>query len=331
MSTIIGRQAFIAGAAAATGAAVTGFPAIVRGADLPHVKYQTLSTGFGVILNDALVKNRFDLKHGIQIDITGTQPSLSAYYNDLIAGTTDIAIGGWDAFAQRYLAGAPVQMIAMLTTAGMVGVVADAHGPSTPEELKGKTVAGVLSSGTYRLAAAALRDFHHVDLEHDATVQNVESPATAVTLVVANRADAAVSWEPNLSIGIARDPALRVIYNVGEDFRRHLGSPMPFFALAGRKELLEQNPGIGAKIAAAFDDAIHWITANQDTAIADAAPQMDVPPAALKLGFTAGRFTFDALPMMDPDGRKTVATAAAYLLKNGQLPRKLDDGFFALR
>ena len=34
MSTSIGRQAFIAGAAAATGAAVTGFPAIVRGADL---------------------------------------------------------------------------------------------------------------------------------------------------------------------------------------------------------------------------------------------------------------------------------------------------------
>ncbi|HTW82877.1 MAG TPA: hypothetical protein VMD91_02275 [Candidatus Sulfotelmatobacter sp.] len=330
MSTSIGRATFIAGGAALAGTAIA-VPRIARAADLPHVKCQTLSTGFGVILNDAVLRNHFDVKHGFQLDVLGIQPSLSAYYNDFIAGTTDIAIGGWDAFAQRYLAGAPVALLATLTTAGMVSVVAGAHGPANPEELKGKTVAGVLSSGTYRLAAAALRDFHHVDLEHDATVQNVESPATAVTLVSANRADAAVSWEPSVSVGIARDPSLRVIYDAGEDFRRHLGSPMPFFGLAGRKPALDAAPGIGGKVAAAFADAIHWITTNQDAAIADSAPKMDIPPAALKLGFSAGRFTFEAWPMSDPEGRKNVATAAAYLLKNGQLPRKLDDGFFAVR
>jgi NitT/TauT family transport system substrate-binding protein len=325
----LSRSAFIGGSAALAGA--SAFPNIARGADLPHVRYQTLSTGFGVILNDALVRNRFDVKHGIAIDITGTQPSLDAYYNDFIAGTTDIAIGGWDAFAQRYLGGAPIALLATLTNASMTGVIAGKGGPSTPEELKGKTVAGVLASGTYRLVAAALRDFHGVDLSKDATTQNVQSPATAVTLVVAGRADAAVSWEPNLSVGVARDPAMKVIYDAGPDFVRHLGTPMPFFGLAGRRELLDKNPGIGTKIAAAFSDAIRWIGENPQAAIAASAPKMDVPPAALQVGFAAGRFGLDAMAMSDPRGMKTVETAAAYLQKNGQLPRIPDRGFYGAR
>jgi NitT/TauT family transport system substrate-binding protein len=329
MSHRLSRAAFVASAAAAAGAAA--FPNVALGADLPRVRYQTLSTGFGVILNDALVRNRFDLKHGVSIDITGTQPSLDAYYNDFIAGTTDIAIGGWDAFAQRYLGGAPIALVGTLTNASMVGVVAGKGGPASPEQLKGKTVAGVLASGTYRLAAAALREFHGVDLAKDATTQNVQSPATAVTLVVAGRADAAVSWEPNLSVGVARDPSLKVIYDAGPDFARHLGTQMPFFGLAARRDLLEKNPGIGANVAAAFGDAIRWIQANQQAAIAASAPKMDISPAALQLGFAAGRFGLDATSMSDPHARKSVETAAAYLAKNGQLPRVPDSGFYGTR
>lgn len=331
MRNRLSRSTFIRATTALAGASAAGFPNIILAAEMPRVKYQTLSTGFGVILNDALVANRFDLKHGVQIDITGTQPSLTPYFNDFIAGTTDIAIGGWDAFAQRYLAGAPIHLITTLTTAGMTGVIAGAKGPASPEDLKGKTVAGVLSSGTYRLVAAALRDFRGVDLQKNATVQNVESPATAVTFVIANRADAAVSWEPNLSVGVAREPSLKVIYDAGSDFEKHLGVKMPFFALAARKDVLTKYPGIGEKLAAAFGDAIRWINANQGAAIADSAAKMDVAPAALKLGFSAGRFTFEAGSMADPIARKAVATAADYLVKNGDLARKPDDGFYGIR
>ncbi len=330
MSSRLNRSMFIRATGGLAAASVVGFPNIILAADLPRVKYQTLSTGFGVILNDALMKNRFDLKHGVQIDITGTKSQLSAYFNDFVAGTTDIAIGGWDAFAQRYLAGAPVHLVTTLTTAGMTGVAAGAKGPASPEDLKGKTVAGVLSSGTYRLVASALRDFRGVDLQKSATVQNVESPATAVTLVIANRADAAVSWEPNLSVGVAREPSLRVIYDAGSDFEKHLGVKMPFFALAARIDVLTKYPGIGEKLAGAFGDAIRWIHANQSAAIAESAPKMDVSPAALKLGFSAGRFTFEAGSMGDQAARKAVETAADYLVKNGDLPRKPDDGFYGI-
>ena len=44
--------------------------------------------------------------------------------------------------------------------------------------------------------------------------KNADNPAQGVTLVIADRADAAVAWEPMISSGMRRRPDLDVIFSV---------------------------------------------------------------------------------------------------------------------
>jgi len=68
--------------------------------------------------------------------------------------------------------------------------------------------AALQSTGTYRMVRALINEAFGFDMEKDATIQNVDNPAAAVSLLMANRADAALSWEPNITTGLIRKPDL---------------------------------------------------------------------------------------------------------------------------
>ena len=76
---------------------------------MPRVTYVTLATGFNVILNEYMAAKRFDLKHGVNIDVINSYVSVTNYYNDFTAGTFELGIGAWDTWAARFLAGVPLQ------------------------------------------------------------------------------------------------------------------------------------------------------------------------------------------------------------------------------
>ncbi|GAB4177354.1 MAG: hypothetical protein OHK0024_15090 [Thalassobaculales bacterium] len=315
---------------AAAGAALVAAPAVLRGQEaMPRVRYVTLATGFNVVLNEYMAAKRFDLKRGVNIDVVNSYTSVSNYYNDLTAGTFDLGIGAWDTFAARYMAGVPLQLVCTVNDYDILHLVSLQSGPGSLAELAGRTIGATLSSGAYRITKLALRDFHKIDLEGAVKVQNVESPAAAVTMVLARNVDAGLTWEPNISVGVAREPALRTIYNLGQDFQKNAGFPLPYFGFALRKEAAQKHPGVGARIAAAIADCIDGVAANLDEAIALAAPKMRLEPAVLKAAFTSGRLVFRPKAMDDAAGRKAVVDSAAYLARNGALPRPLDDGFFA--
>ena len=85
-------------------------PAILLGqAAMPRVTYVTLATGFNVILNEYMAAKRFDLKHGVNIDVINSYVSVTNYYNDFTAGTFELGIGAWDTWAARFLAGVPLR------------------------------------------------------------------------------------------------------------------------------------------------------------------------------------------------------------------------------
>jgi len=323
------RRRFLVGTSAAIGAASVGAPAVLRGQDaMPRVTYVTFATGYNVVLNEWMAAKRYDLKRGVNIDVINSYSSVSNYYNDLTAGTFDLGIGSWDTFAQRYLAGVPLKLVCTINNYDILRVVALEGGPSSLEDLKGKTLGATLSSGAYRIMKLAARDFHKIELEKDVKVQNVESPAAAVTMVIGGAIDAGQSWEPNISVGESKNPKLRSIYNLGEDFLKNAGFAMPYFGFALRKEVADKYPGVGPKIAASMNDCINGVMANLDEAVALAAPKMKLEPAVLKKAFTSGRLVFRPGSMSDSTSRKTVKSAADYLTKNQVLSKPLDDGFF---
>ncbi len=322
------RRRFLAGSSVAMGAAAVGAPAVLRGQDVPRVRYVTFATGYNVVLNEWMAAKRYDLKRGVNIDVVNSYSSVSNYYNDLTAGTFDLGIGSWDTFAQRYLAGVPLKLVCTINNYDILRVVALEGGPASMKDLTGKTLGATLSSGAYRIMKLAARDFHQIELEKQVKVQNVESPAAAVTMVMGGAIDAGQSWEPNISVGESKEPKLRSIYNLGEDFLKNAGFAMPYFGFALRKEIAEKYPGVGQKIAASMTDCINGVMANLDEAVNLAAPKMKVDPAVLKKAFTSGRLVFRPGAMTDSTSRKTVKSAADYLTKNQVLSKPLDDGFF---
>jgi NitT/TauT family transport system substrate-binding protein len=304
-------------------------PALLRAQALPRVTTVALATGFSVILTEYMVAKRFDKKHGVDIDVINSYASVTNYYNDFTAGTFELGIGSWDTWAARFLAGVPLRLVCTINNYDILYLIAKKGGPASVDDLRGKTVAATLSSGAYRIAKLALRQFHKLDAEKDLRVQNVESPAAAVALVMAGAAEAGLTWEPNISVGMEREPALTTIYNVGQDFARSANVTLPYFSLALRNEAEARYPGVSARIAAAFEDCITTAMANIDEVVALAAPKMKVSEAALKLALTSKRLTFEPLGMQTPRGRETILGAAEYLYKNGVIEKPLDADFLA--
>ncbi len=325
------RRRFLQTAAAGGLAAATGMGAGIRAARAANVQasWANLAPGFTILITQYMRAKKLDEKNGIQLSAPTTYTSVGTFYQDFVAGRFDVCMGTWDTFAARYLAGVPLELVCTITTGDMINIVASAKGPNNVKELAGKTVAALQSSGTYRLTKALIKEYDGVDLETLATVQNVDNPAAAVTLVMADRADAGLSWEPNISSAIKRVPTLKVIYNAGVQYRAKTGLDLPFFAVAIRKELAAKNPQAARNIDRAFGDCLAGIVANVDEAVQIGGDGTKIPADVLKLAVSSGRMVFKHGSMTDPAARKSILTSADLLQRNGLLPRKLDDAFFA--
>ena len=330
MTRIITRRTALQSAGALATTALIAKPAILRGqAAMDRVSYVTLATGFNVILNEYMSAKRFDLKHGVNIDVINSYVSVTNYYNDLTAGTFELGIGAWDTWASRYLAGVPLKVVSSVTDYDMLYIVGMQGGPKTVDDLRGKTLSATLSSGAYRVTKHALSAFHKMEADKDYKVQNTESPAGAVAMVLGGSAEGGLTWEPNVSVGLEREPKLTAMYNVGQDIEKNAGILLPYFAIALRDEAEKRHPGVSKKIAAAFNECIQGVMANPDEAAKLSAAKMKVSEAALLSAFTSKRLVFRPAAMTDPVGRAKMEKAAEYMVKNGMLPKAVDAGFYA--
>src|SRR5215510_14318495 len=173
MTTSISRRRLLRGAGLAAGTAVLATPSILRGqAAVPRVTSVTLATGFTVILNEYIAAKRFDLKHGVNIDVINSYVSVTNYYNDFTAGTFELGIGAWDTWAARFLAGVPLKLVSTISDYDMLFVVAMQGGPKSVADLRGKTMAAIQSSGAFRVTKHCLEKFHNMQAEKDYRVQN---------------------------------------------------------------------------------------------------------------------------------------------------------------
>ena len=302
----------------------------VRAADPNKVTSASLATGVSVVINEYMAAKRFDLKHGVDIVVTSTFTAVNNYYTDLAAGSFDMGTGSWDVFATLYQRGVPIKLLCLATSGNMINIITRPDGPADVAALKGKTLAAVQATGNYGMCKAILQDQTKIELGKDVTVQNVPSPAQSITLVAAGTVDAGLSWEPNVSIGMAQIKGLKSIFNAGEAYRQITGQVLPYFSFGVRGDRLKQTPDLAKRLSAAFQECIAGILANPEEAIAVSAAKMQVAPDVLRDAFNSKRLEFRADSMGDPAGRKLVSDAFAYLQSRGNLQGKaLGDDFFA--
>ena len=294
------------------------------------VTHAGLATGFSVIVNEYMTAKRFDLKHGVDIDLSRNYVSVMNYYSDFAAGTFDLAIGSWDTFAQLYQRGAPIQLVCLSASADLMGIVTGPAGPDTMAGLKGKTMAALQNAGMYSITKLLVKDAYGLEMEKDITIQNVPSPAQAVTMVMGKAADAALSWEPNIATGMAQQPGMKVLMNLGQTYKARVGQELPYFAYATRREVTAKIPELGKRVSAAFQACTEAIIANPDEAFTIAAPKMQVSKDILLAAYKAGRLPMRATSASEGAGNAQVKAAFDYMQKRGAFDAKpLGADFFA--
>jgi len=325
------RRSFLAlslGTVVAGGA--IGAPSLARAqAAASTLKWANLAPGFTTLVTDYMIAKGLDKANGLTLGKPISYTTVSTYYNDFVAGNYDVCIGSWDTFAARYLSGVPLQYVCTITTANMINILASGGGATTVKGLEGKTLAAPQSTGTYRMMRALIKELEGFDIESSTKIQNVDNPAAPVTLVMANRADAALSWEPNISVGLKRVPDMKVIYSAGNEYRKKFNLDLPYFGVAIRKEVAARDPGVIARLNKAFAACLSGITGNVEEAVEIAGANSGIPADVLRVAIASGRLQFKHVSTADDAGKQTLRVASEFLVRNGLLPRALDNGFFA--
>jgi NitT/TauT family transport system substrate-binding protein len=330
MTSMTTRRGFLA-AAAATGATLP-FSArrALSATDVP-VRWASLQPGFTVLPVQYILANELGKKHGLTLPDPAPYSAVSTYYNDFVAGNYDVCIGSWDTFAARYQAGVPLKYLCTITDANMIALLAPKSGVGDVAALKGKTIAALQSTGTYRMVRALIKEALGFDIEKDATIQNVDNPAASVTLLMTDRADAALSWEPNITTGLMKKPDLRVILKAGDLYKViSSGLELPYFGVAIRKELADANPGIAARVGKVFEDCLSGINADTAKAVDLFGSKTGVPTDTLKEAMGSKRLAFNYRPMTDDLARSSIMLASEFLARNGLLSKPVDQNFFAV-
>jgi NitT/TauT family transport system substrate-binding protein len=317
------------GAAGAGVASALPAPAIVRAQETFTAKWATASPGLTVAFYDYIRDNKLDEKHGLRFPEPILNASIGTLFNDFVAGTYEIIIASWDPFVTRYHGGVPCQLLCTLMTADMIGLVATKDGPRTLADLKGRIIAAPLQSGVYRMTRALIKEFNDIDIEKVAQVQNADNPAQGVTLVIADRADVAVAWEPMITSGMTRRQDLGLIFSAGGSFRDKTSLDLPYFCVNVRKELLDRTPGLSKRLNAMFADCVAGMEANFDQVADKYAERTRIEAGVLKAARKSGRLRFKFGPASDPTVQRTITVASEILVRQGVLTKPADPGFFA--
>lgn len=319
-----GRAGLAAGAAA-----IVGAPAVLRAAQPFSVTTSTLLGGWGELANDVFIERAYFKKYDFVFKQDQLYNVLATYYGDFAKGTVEIGIGGWDFFAKIYQKGAPVRIIGICSTGSMAGFLSAANGPAKLDDLKGKLVSAMQVSSTYQMTKVWLKQFGGVELEKDVKVQNAPNPNATIALLAASRADAALSWEHSLSLGLQKLPGSKVFLDVGDFYQQHTKRTMPYFCIAMNANTIKKLPKDAvSRIVKAYDDSFKWIAANPD-AYAAKAKKIKVDPAVIKTAMASGRLKLEMQSMADAKNREDVLFCAELLHKAGFFEKKLDDGLFA--
>jgi len=308
-------------------AAAIAAPAVLRAQEMPEIRCATATPGFTTVFYDVIRDRKLDEKHGFRLGEPVLNASIGTLFNDFVAGSSDLIIASWDPVLTRYQAGVPCQLLCTLMTADMIGIIATKAGPQTLAALKGKMIAAPQQSGVYRMTRAMIKELTGEDIETAAQVQNAENPAQGVTLVIADRADAAVAWEPMISSGMQRRKDIDVIFSAGQAFREKIGADLPYFCVNVRKEIVAG--GMAQKLNAAFAECVTAIDADFDAVASKYAARTRIDADTLKIARTSGRFKLQYGAASDPAVQATITTASEMLARQGVLPRKADAGFFA--
>ena len=312
--------------ACAVVAAPTG--ALAGAGSVPVVRAPTLASGVTAVIQALVEARGFDRAHGFEFAPSEPYNSLEAYYADFVAGRYDVEIGITESYAVRYFRGAPIRLVATATVNG-AEIVVRGQALATVGNLRGKTVVAPITSGRYLLARALLQQYHGIDLERDARVISAPSPTAALTFLLAGRAEAALSWEPAVTVALQANPELRLLFESDREYRQRTGRELFQVVLAAHETFLRERQALVARVVQAYADAAAFLHAHPEQAVELVARRTELPAAAVLEAIREGRLVYAVRPVQDPAVKQALQDHFRMLRSLGYLDREVPDEFLA--
>jgi len=134
-------------------------------------------------------------------------------------------------------------------------------GIENPQDLKGRKVAAVVGSGTYALFTVFMEELYNLSVGEDGSdivIVNVGNPAAVLDAVARGDADAAVIWEPLVSLGEYKYN-LEVLVTFKDLWREYAGDkPAPMLVWVAREEVVADEDALTAVLEAHRRAAVKW-------------------------------------------------------------------------
>ncbi len=177
-------------------------------------------------------------------------------------------------------------------------VVTDGSNINSLQDLKGKKVGFVVGSVSHQLLYVYLK---HAGLTSKDVQQVNMTPADIVTATKSKDIDAAVIWEPNISVIEAAKAGKLLLDSTG--YKQNIN------VIVARSEFLTQNPEVVTRLLKVLDKAEKWIKANPDQALDIISKDTGFKAEVLKPAFEKN--TFDL--RLTADAVKSIEETADFL------------------
>lgn len=310
------------------GALVLAPQAPIGAQPLPEIRVPVLASGITSVLQIVVNERHLDRAHGFRFKTSPPYQSLVAYYADFLKGQFDIEGGISESYAERFLRGAPIAIMATLVSMGASVLVRD-PAITTIGALRGRTIAAPTTSGRYAILRGLILKYDGFDIEHEANIISVPNPSASVTFLLAGRADAALSWEPEVSAALIKYPALRVLTDTRIEYRTRTGRELYQVVLAAQRDTIRRTPALMKQVIAAYRDAAEFMRADPEAAATLVSQHSDLPREAFLQGVRSRRVAFTVQLVRDPLVRRAILDEFGILESLKFLPGGISDEFFA--
>lgn len=257
------RRVLAAVAVLVVAAVAVGFLAAGRGGEPVAVRAGTIQAGISLL--DVVEKDP-TLLEGLGINVTvirlGTPPQL---VDALIKGDVDLAVLPVELAAVAINKGADAYIIAIDYDMNQAIIARPDSGITSPEDLRGKKVAAVVGSGTYAMFKALMKEVYGLSVGvgegYDVEIVSL-APPQVVDALANGDVDAAVIWEPLVSLAVKKHGAV-VVATLADLWRQYLGDPQapaPMLAWVASSKIVEDKELLSAVLEAHYRAAEKWVS-----------------------------------------------------------------------
>jgi NitT/TauT family transport system substrate-binding protein len=268
----------------------------------------------------AIVKARaLGSRHGLDLEIKDYS-QVAPYYAALSTGEIEAMAGGPHVAQRMRNDGVPVQIVATYARVDAIQVLTADPAIRELTDLRGKRLAADMSASEYQVLAVYARS-KGLDLRGEATVAQA-GPPLARQQLKSGEADAAMLWEPNVTLALREDnPSYRAIFEGQKAWQEVTNTDGWELGILMRAPYLQANPEAAQRWIATLREAVQFVQSNLDEADAIVVREVKLPPGIFKEAIQSGRMVYEVQPAWEDKQQRALDAMFKAAVDVGYLDR----------